>query len=74
MFLSGDPHADFDAWDREREKMRECCPKCECCEEHIQEDELYNFEGVIVCCQCYLDYVDKTYKKNTDDYMEDQDA
>ena len=63
-----------DRREREQEKWLEARPVCDVCEEHIQEDELYNFEGVIVCCQCYLDYVDKTYKKNTDDYMEDQDA
>ena len=74
MFLSGDPHADFDAWDGEREKRLIICPKCSHCDEYIQDDELYDFDGELVCGYCVSDYIDEKFKKKTNGYMEDQDA
>ena len=74
MFLSGDPHADFDAWDVEREKRLVVCPRCSQCDEHIQDEELYNFDGELVCRDCVGDYIDEKYKKRTNGYMEEHYA
>ncbi len=71
MFLSGDPHADFDRWDRERERARDCHPKCVCCEEPILDDELFDFDGELVCCECKDGYINELFKKRTERYMED---
>lgn len=71
MFYSDDPHADFDRWDRERERRlakRPCCAKCR---ENIRDDELFNFDGDLVCPECVGEWLDEHYKKRTTDYIVD---
>ncbi len=71
MLLTGDPHADFDRWDRKREKYLSRLPICECCGEPIQDEELYDFDGDLVCEECVFDYVRENYRKNIENYTED---
>jgi hypothetical protein len=44
-------------------------PRCECCDEHIQDDELYDFDGTIVCPSCLVDYLNDNHKKQTVAYI-----
>ena len=71
MTYSDDPHADFDRWDAERERWLLVLPKCAQCDQHIQDDDLYDFDGDLVCPDCVSDWVDEHYKKRTSDYILD---
>ena len=69
MFITGDPHADFDRYDAEKERRLDKLPVCECCKEHIQTEDLYDFEnGYLICPDCVSDWIDEHYKKRTDIY------
>jgi hypothetical protein len=69
MLLTGDPERDFDAWDRERERRLIIFPKCCCCEERILDDDLYDFDGDLVCFECVDNYIDENFKKNANRYI-----
>ena len=72
MLLTGDPHADFDRWDRERENALKKLPICKRCGEHIQEEDLYDFDdGNLICEECVLEYINERYKRKTNYYTED---
>lgn len=64
-YYSDSPERDFDAWDRKRERRSIIFPKCCCCEERIFDDNLYDFDGDLVCSECVLDYIDDNFKKKT---------
>ena len=68
--FTDDPVADFLRHDSEQEKARERCPKCSCCREHIQEDELYDFDGELVCPECVDEYINDNFKKRTSNYID----
>ena len=55
MRRSGDPYADFDAYDREQQDAIERYPICECCGEHIQSERLYYIDGRFFCEECIED-------------------
>ena len=69
--VSGDPLRDFDRWDAERQEKMDRLPTCENCRHPIQDEDLYDFDGDLVCEECLLDYVREKYKKKTEEYMED---
>ena len=72
MCRTDDPYRDFDRWDRERENSLEKLPKCECCGEPIQDEDLYDFEdGYLICEECVDEYIKERYKKKTVNYVED---
>lgn len=64
MRRSGDPYADFDAWDREQQDAIERYPICEECGEHIQDEKHYIIGDKHYCCEC----VEEVY---TDDYVDE---
>lgn len=39
-------------------------PKCDCCGEHIQDDFLYDLNGVIHCEKC----LNETFRHSSEDY------
>ena len=45
-------------------------PKCACCDEHIQDDDLYDFDGDLICPECLHDWLNDNYKKQTIDYIQ----
>ena len=40
-------------------------PVCNYCEQHIQEDYLFDIEGELICKDCLV----TNFRKNTEDYM-----
>lgn len=71
MVITGDPHADFDAWDRKRETALEKLPKCENCGEPIQEECLYDIDGELYCDECIGEVVKEKFRKRTEEYIEE---
>ena len=71
MYISDNPHVDFDRWDSACEKKRAKLPTCECCREPIQDEELFDFDDELVCSYCVSDYIDEKFKKKTNRYMEE---
>ena len=49
----------------EEERWLESRPKCEKCGEPIQEDDLFDIDGVIYCEECMHDL----FKKKTENYV-----
>lgn len=59
----------YDQWEaRERalEAELKMLPVCSHCQEHIQADQYYDIDGVILCPDCLADH----YTKWTEDYIE----
>lgn len=65
MRRSGDPYADFDAWDREQQDAIEKYPICKVCGEHIQDEKCYRTDDRYFI---HLDCVEEVY---TDDYVDE---
>lgn len=65
MFRTDDPIADFHSYDAEQEKQLKRLPKCEWCNEHIQDDYYYEIADIVICEECLND----EYRKSTDDYL-----
>lgn len=55
MFYSDDPAADFDRYDREQAKRLAQLPKCDICDQPIQDDHYYLINGDNVCPGCLDD-------------------
>ena len=56
----------FDMYDRERQAELDKLPNCDYCNQPIQDEHLYDFDGDLVCEECLKDY----FRKNVEDYME----
>ena len=69
--VSGDPYRDFDALCEEIEAKMDRLPTCECCGEPIQSEDLFDFDGDLICEECMLDYVRENFRKKTEDYVEE---
>ncbi len=69
MPYTDDPIADFNSYERAQEKALARCPVCVCCKERIQEDELYDFDGELVCPECVRDYINDNFKHDTSNYI-----
>lgn len=65
MFITDDPHRDFDRWDAEQHAQLERLPQCDRCEEYIQDD-YYEIHGERLCKEC----MDDIYKVSLDDYLD----
>lgn len=66
MFYTDDPVRDAMNYDMERQKELDSLPKCDICGEPIQDEDLYDLEGTLVCEEC----LNREYKKPVDDYIE----
>ena len=51
-FRHGDPLDDFEELDREQAKQLEALPKCDICDQPIQDDHYYEINGDNVCPRC----------------------
>lgn len=65
MTWTNDPIADFNRHDAEQADKLSKLPKCDFCEEPIQDDTYYDIDGVKCCLECLKDF-----KKWTEDYIE----
>lgn len=66
-FPSGDPITDFANYDANKEQQLLMRPKCQICEEHIQDDFCYYIPpGVTVCEKCMND----NFRYNTERLMD----
>ena len=67
MSWTGDPIADFNRYDAERQRAEDRLPVCCECGEPIQTDEYYEFDaGKYICPEC----LDANHKHYTEDYIE----
>lgn len=55
-----------DIYEARQERELAKYPKCDCCDEPITEDILFDIEGDIFCEACMMD----NFKKFTSDYMD----
>lgn len=51
----------------EQEKWLAKRPKCCCCDEHIQDDFLYDIGGDLYCEEC----MEKEFRRYAENYIED---
>lgn len=66
MFVTDDPHKDFDRWDAEQTAELEKCPKCSECSEYIQDDYLYEINDELICEEC----LERNFRKKVEDFIE----
>lgn len=66
MYFTDDPIADFHSYDAEREAELSKLPRCSECDERIQTDECYEFNGELICLDC----LEKNHRKWVDDYID----
>lgn len=66
-FYSDDPNADFDAWDAEQTRQLEQRPVCADCDEPIQDDHWYEFDGKLICPDC----LESNYRKENGDCLDE---
>lgn len=63
-----DPVRDAKHRDLETQRWRDSLPKCAHCHDPIEDDELFEIEGVKICPDCLYDYCFKHYRvKNQKD-------
>lgn len=65
MCYTDDPEADYRAYCREQDRQLDKLPKCSECDEPIQSDECYEFNGELICPDCLKTY----HRKWVDDYV-----
>ena len=51
-FRRGDPHDDFDRYDRQQSNQLAAMPECDICGHPIQDDYYYEINGDNVCPVC----------------------
>lgn len=66
MFVTDDPHKDFDRWDAEQTAALKKMPVCSYCDEPIQDDYLYEINDEVICEECLKD----NFRKPVEDYVE----
>ena len=65
MYFTDDPVADFNRYQEEQENYLETLPVCSICDEHIQDDHLYDINDEVICEGCLKD----NFRKNVEDYI-----
>lgn len=58
-----DNYALFEQYQRERDNWLGSRPKCDYCDEPIQDDYFYRIEGSKVCRDCLKNFVEETCKE-----------
>ena len=56
MYRTDDPHADYDRYCAEQDKLVARLPVCEDCERHIEDFSAYYINGVWICEDCMESY------------------
>lgn len=65
MSWTDDPVADFERHDREQTAALELLPLCDYCNDHIQDEYLYDINGEFICESC----LDRFFRKRTEDFV-----
>lgn len=65
LFISDDPHRDFDRYDAEQSRLIAMLPKCCECNEPIQDDFCYEINGELICEDCLNEF----HRKETEDFV-----
>lgn len=60
-----DNYSQWQAHQRQQERLLDKLPKCDYCKKTIQDEDLYEIGCLIVCPDC----LDKHYKRKTEDFM-----
>lgn len=63
---SDDPIRDFDAWEADQEAWLDTRPVCADCDEPIQDDHCYEFNGEYICPRCMEDL----HRKDVEDCVQ----
>ena len=66
LFRTDDPERDFLKHDAEQQKQLEKLPRCSECDEPIQSEKCYEFNGELICPECLENY----HEKETEDYVD----
>lgn len=66
-YPTADPIADFNRWERERQRELKKLPKCYECGEPIQDDVCYEINDELICPKCLKD----NHRKFTDYYIDE---
>jgi formylmethanofuran dehydrogenase subunit E len=66
MYRTDDPIADFNRWDSELSKWLKKLPTCTECDEPIQDEECFEFNGDLICPGCLA----QNHRKRVEDYVE----
>ena len=69
MSFTDDPIRDFEKHDAEQERWLQSRPVCSECGEHIQDEDLFDIDGDLVCEECLSDYMKKHYQQKTEKYI-----
>lgn len=65
MSYTDNPAADYARYDAAQKAQEDKLPKCAYCGEPIQDDFLYDFDGMLICEVC----LEKNHRKWTEDYI-----
>lgn len=65
---TGDPLADFDAYDRECQAWLDRQPKCKRCKEPIQDESYFYIDFENVCSDCLEDYCKEHFLISNEEY------
>lgn len=63
---SDDPIRDLEERERRRQKWLDSLPVCCECNQPIQDDECYEFDGELICPECLVE----NHRKHTDNYID----
>lgn len=66
MSWTGDPIADFNSYDARQARASARLPVCCECDQPIQDDECFEFDGELICPDC----LKENHQKHTEDYIE----
>lgn len=65
MFFTDDPVADAARYAAEQEKELDKLPRCDYCDEPIQDDFYFSINGEVICEFC----LDRFFRKDVSDYV-----
>jgi len=65
MFRTNDPVADAERHIAEQDAKLDRLPKCSECDEPIQDEYCFEFNGELVCDEC----MDNNHRRRVDDYV-----
>lgn len=64
-----DAYEQWEKHDAEQERWLQSRPVCCECGEHIQDEDLFDIDGDLVCEDCLTDYMKKHYQQKTEKYV-----
>lgn len=65
LLYTSDPVADFARHDREQAKREKQLPKCDYCNQPIQDEHLFDIGGDVMCEKCLI----REFRKDVEDYV-----